>query len=91
MPFAQVAEVGGQDGGAVELTGFDSNPDLHCARISKAEWALGEVEPFGPLCGVCQLGLGGGQIAAHEADKARYMYASAIGSLGVNHTASISS
>ena len=42
---------------------------LHEARVGEAVRALGEAELFGPACRVRQLGLGAGEIAAHEADQ----------------------
>ena len=39
------------------------------ARVGQAVRTLGEAEPLGPACHLRQLGLGAGEIAAHEADQ----------------------
>jgi hypothetical protein len=67
VPLGQLAQVGGQYRGAVQLTGVHAHPDLHCARIGEAERALGEPELVGPACRVRRLRLGAREIAAHQA------------------------
>ena len=80
VPLGQLGQVGGQDRGPVELTGLDAYPALHQARVGEAERTLGEAELFGPARRLRQLGFGAGEIAAHEATRARWMCANAIGS-----------
>ena len=81
MPLGLLDQVGGQYRGPIELTGFDAQPDLHELGESRAVRTLGEAEPFDPVCHLRQLGLGAGEVAVHEARKARCSSAVAMGSL----------
>ena len=86
--LGEIDNGGGRDGARV--AGFHPQPALRPERENEAIGTLREAQLFNPVCGVRLLGRRAREIAAHEVHQGKVDRAVAIGSLGMNHTASVS-